>query len=92
MLALGEEGVMPKFMDVHNEMKGIDHENLVKAHKADLDIQMEEQVHFLHAWADPESGKVFCLSEGPSKEAVQRVHEKAGHLADEIYEVPLEAE
>jgi hypothetical protein len=33
---------------------------------------------------------VFCLSTGPSKEAVQRVHDKAGHPADEIYELPVE--
>jgi hypothetical protein len=83
---------MPKFMDVHSEMKGIDQENLVAAHEADLDIESEEEVHFLHAWADPESGKVFCLSEGPNKEAVQRIHAKAGHPTDEIYEVPLEVE
>ena len=49
-----------------------------------------EGVRFLHAWGDPTTGKVFCLSEGPSKEAVSRVHERAGHKADEIYEVPLE--
>jgi hypothetical protein len=38
------------------------------------------------------SGKVFCLSEGPSKEAVLRVHERAGHATSEIYEVPLSVE
>ncbi|WP_205315285.1 nickel-binding protein [Nonomuraea lactucae] len=31
----------------------------------------------VHTWLDPESGKVFCLPTGPSKEAVLRVHEKA---------------
>lgn len=49
-------------------------------------------VHFIKAWADPKSGKVFCLSEGPSKEAVRRVHELAGHAAEEIYEVPVTVE
>ena len=49
-----------------------------------------EGVHFERAWLDPESGMVFCLSTGPSKEAVRRVHEKAGHPADEIYELPVE--
>ena len=33
---------------------------------------------FLKAWADPSTGKVFCLSEGPSKEAVLRVHPTRG--------------
>ncbi|MBS1120098.1 MAG: hypothetical protein H6Q90_2326 [Deltaproteobacteria bacterium] len=81
---------MPKFIDVHTEMKGITGDQLAAAHQADLAIQGEEGVHFLHAWADPTSGKVFCLSEGPSKEAVNRVHERAGHRSEEIYEVPLE--
>ena len=40
----------------------------------------------------PASGKVFCLSSGPSKEAVLRVHEKAGHPTEEIYELPVEVE
>jgi hypothetical protein len=49
-------------------------------------------VHFERAWLDPASGKVFCLSSGPSKEAVLRVHEKAGHPTEEIYELPVEVE
>jgi Nickel responsive protein SCO4226-like len=53
-------------------------------------VEAAEGVHFERAWLDPESGMVFCLSTGPSKEAVRRVHEKAGHPADEIYELPVE--
>ena len=34
----------------------------------------------------------FCLSSGPSKEAVLRVHDKAGHPTSEIYELPVEVE
>ena len=81
-----------RFIDVHTGMKGLDQKGLAEAHKKDLDAQASEGVKFLKAWADPTSGKVFCLSEGPSKDAVQRVHRKAGHAADEIYEVPLEIE
>lgn len=81
-----------RFIDVHTEMKGIDQAGLAMAHQEDLKIESAEGVHFLHAWADPTSGKVFCLSEGPSKEAVLRVHEKAGHPTEEIYEVPIEVE
>jgi len=40
--------------------------------------------------ADPTTGKVFCLSEGPSKEAVMRIHERAGHPTTEVYEIPVE--
>jgi hypothetical protein len=82
---------MPEFMDVHKSMKGVTPEQLREAHNADLAIQDDEKVNFKHAWADPQSGMVFCLSEGPNAEAVQRIHERAGHRADEIYEVPVQA-
>ena len=54
--------------------------------------QGEEGVHFEKAWLDPEAGKVFCLATGPSKESVLRIHERAGHPTNEIYEVPVEVE
>lgn len=47
-------------------------------------------MHFERAWLDPELGKGFCLSSGPSKEAVLRVHDKAGHPTTEIYELPVD--
>ena len=81
---------MPEFMDVHTGMAGVTPEALDEAHRADLAIQDEEGVSFKQAWADPASGMVFCLSEGPSAEAVQRVHERAGHPADNIYPVPVQ--
>ena len=69
---------------------GVTEDQLREAHQRDLDVEAAEGVHFERAWLDPESGMVFCLSTGPSKEAVRRVHEKAGHPADEIYELPVE--
>ncbi|MFE3327596.1 SCO4226 family nickel-binding protein [Streptomyces sp. NPDC059176] len=80
---------MGMYMDVHRGMKGITSEQLQEAHRADLAIEKEEGVHFARAWADPQSGTVYCLSEGPSAEAVQRIHERTGHPADEIHPVPL---
>lgn len=82
---------MPQFMDVHKGMEGITDEALAEAHRADLAIQAEEGVDFKHAWASPETGTVFCLSEAPSREAVRRIHERAGHPTEEIYEVPVQA-
>ena len=84
---------MPLFMDVHSEMKGITKDQLREAHQKDLDLEKAEKgVHFQKAWASPDTGKVFCLSEGPSKEAVLRVHERAGHPTSEIYEIGAAAE
>jgi Protein of unknown function (DUF4242) len=83
---------MPKFMDVHDGFVGVTEDQLREAHNRDLAVEGAEGVHFERAWLDPESGKVFCLSSGPSKEAVLRVHEKAGHPASEIFELPVEVE
>ena len=81
---------MARFIDVHSGFVGVTAEQLKAAHEADLAIEAEEGVHFENAWLDPESGKVFCLSTAPSKEAVQRIHERAGHPTAEVYEVPIE--
>ncbi|MEU4118439.1 SCO4226 family nickel-binding protein [Kitasatospora sp. NPDC028055] len=78
-----------KFMDVHHGMVGITPEQLRAAHAADLAVEGGEGVHFEQAWADPETGTVYCLSEAPSREAVQRVHERTGHPAAEIHSVPF---
>ncbi len=83
---------MAKFMDVHSGFVGVTEGQLREAHERDLAVEQAEGVHFERAWLDPESGKVFCLSTGPSKEAVLRVHDKAGHPTDEIYELPVEVE
>jgi hypothetical protein len=81
---------MAMFMDVHSGFVGVTAEQLREAHERDLAIEREEGVHFEHAWLDPELGKVFCLSNGPSKEAVMRIHERAGHPTAEVYELPVE--
>jgi len=81
---------MPKFMDVHHDMHGVTPEALKEAHQADLDIQDDEGVDFQRAWGDPESGMVWCISEAPSADAVQRIHERTGHPPTEIYPVPVE--
>ena len=81
---------MARFIDVHNGFVGVTAEQLDEAHQADLKIEADEDVHFEKAWLDPESGKVFCLSTAPSKEAVMRIHERAGHPTAEVYEVTVE--
>ncbi len=79
-----------KFMDVHDGFFGVTEAELQAAHDADLAIEAEEGVHFERAWLDPESGKVFCLSTGPSKEAIMRIHQRAGHPTGQVYSLPVE--
>jgi hypothetical protein len=81
---------MARFMDMHHGMVGITPEGLREAHQADVAIQGEEHVDFQHAWADPVSGTVFCISEAPNAEAIRRIHDRTGHPADEVIPVPIE--
>ena len=81
---------MATFMDVHNGFFGVSGEQLAEAHQRDVDIENEEGVKYVHAWLDAESGKVFCLATGPTREAVMRIHERAGHPTPEVYEITAE--
>jgi hypothetical protein len=81
---------MGKFMDVHSGFVGVTADQLREAHDRDLAVERDEGVHFEKAWMDPDLGKVFCLATGPSKEAVMRIHERAGHPTPEVYELTVE--
>jgi Protein of unknown function (DUF4242) len=81
---------MAMFMDVHSGFVGVTAQQLREAHERDLAIEKDEDVHFERAWLDPELGKVFCLSTSPSKEAVMRIHARAGHPTVEVYELTVE--
>lgn len=81
---------MAKFMDVHSGFVGVTAQQLREAHERDLAIEKDEGVHFERAWLDPELGKVFCLATAPTREAVMRIHERAGHPTAEVYELSVE--
>jgi Protein of unknown function (DUF4242) len=81
---------MARFMDVHSGFNGVTEAQLQAAHERDLAIESDEGVHFERAWLDPDAGKVFCLSSGPTKEAIMRIHERAGHPTAEVYELSVE--
>ncbi|NYI06490.1 nickel-binding protein [Allostreptomyces psammosilenae] len=80
---------MPLYMDVHTKIKDLTQEKLAEDHRKDLEYEQAEGVHFKEAWADPETGTCFCLSEAPDQDAVRRVHRRAGHPANEVYPVTL---
>ena len=79
---------MPLFIDLHNDMQGVSREAVCDAHLADVDIQDQHGVKYHKFWVNEEKGFVFCLIEGPSKEACEKVHRMShGHVACEIIEV-----
>ncbi len=78
---------MPLFMDIHRDVEG-SFEDVVEAHKMDLEKQGEYDVEYKNFWVDEDEGTIFCLFEGPSKEAGEHVHREAhGLTAEEIHEV-----
>jgi hypothetical protein len=85
-----QEVAVAKFMDVHSGFVGVTAQQLKEAHERDLATQGEDDVVYERAWMDPVSGKVFCLATGPDRDAVRRVHERAGHPTSEIYELLVE--
>ncbi len=79
---------MPRFLDSHTGVHGVTPEELAELHRQDLATQDKHGVRYLKYWFDPATGRVFCLSEAPSKEAALAVHREAhGQMPDDIFEV-----
>jgi hypothetical protein len=79
---------MPLYMDIHHQVDGLTPEAVADAHRRDLEVQGKYGVNYLKYWFNEDSGKVFCLAEAPTMEAVKAVHREAhGLVADEVIEV-----
>jgi class 3 adenylate cyclase len=75
------------FMDRHLSME-LTPEQLAEAHLLDLEAQDRFGVRYHTYWFDPARQSVFCLAEGPDKDAIEAVHrESHGVIADSIVEV-----
>jgi hypothetical protein len=73
---------------MHSGAYGATPEALVQLHQRDLAVQSKYGVRYIKYWYDAATGKVFCLSEAPSKEAALAVHREAhGEMPDDIFEV-----
>jgi hypothetical protein len=83
---------MSTFIDVHSGFIGVTPTQFREAHERDLAIERDEGVHFERAWLDAETGKAFCLSHAPTREAVMRIHERAGHSTAEVFEISSEVD
>jgi class 3 adenylate cyclase len=81
------EDSVPLFMDRH-DAPGASAQDLAVAHAADVGVQHKHGVRYLTYWFDDDAGSVFCLAEGPSREAVEDVHREAhGLMATSVIEV-----
>jgi class 3 adenylate cyclase len=78
---------VPMYLDRHDAPE-ISPEELAAAHEADLQEQGNLDVCYHTYWFDQQRGSVFCLAEGPSREAVEEVHARAhGAMASSIIEI-----
>lgn len=79
---------MPLYMDLHKGVKGLSKEEVEHSHFKDLEVQDKYGVKYHKFWMNEEAGTIFCLVEGPSKEACCACHQEAhGEIACEIIEV-----
>ncbi len=78
---------MPLYMDRH-QVPGASAEDVAAAHMQDVGVQHRYGVKYLTYWFEEDTGMVFCLADGPNKQAVEDVHREAhGLLATTIIEV-----
>ncbi len=77
------------FLDVHELGPGkVTAAAVAGAHQKDLAVQAKYGVDLKAYWLDEKAGKIFCLAEAPSAEALNHVHRDAhGLLASQIMEV-----
>ena len=82
------------FLDRH-KILGATASAVAAAHVLDLDVQDQYGVRYVTYWFDESEGAVFCLAEGPHRDAVEAVHREAhGLVAENVIEVgegPLNA-
>jgi Protein of unknown function (DUF4242) len=74
----------PLCMDTHFKIDGLTPTDIADAVRFHIDTGKKYGVHWLKAWYDQRSGRLFCLSQSPSPEAHTAVHSEAGLIVDEI--------
>ncbi|MGB5821237.1 MAG: nickel-binding protein [Saonia sp.] len=80
---------MPLYMDIHMvDSENFTVEDVIKAHMGDIAVQEKYGVLQRKYWVNEQDKMVFCLMEGPNKEACHATHEEAhGMTACNIIEV-----
>ena len=74
----GDGGVLLACADLYRSPRvpGATPEAVADAHRLDVAIQKKHGVRYHTYWFDRDHGLVFCLAEGPSREAVEAVHQR----------------
>jgi hypothetical protein len=78
---------MPRFLDAHR-LQGLDEETLRNLQNEPPDEFGIKAVNLMY---NQDEDKFFCLTDGPSKEAIQKHHDKHGFNCEWITEVKTTA-
>lgn len=82
---------MPFYMDTHERVRAATREGVARAYARSLEVQARHSARYVKMWAHHDAddfGRMYCLVEAPSREAVILVHLDAhGMLPNEIHEV-----
>jgi len=72
---------MDYYLDVHELGAGkVTAKDVAGAHKKDLAVQGKYGVNLINYWVDEKDGKVLCLAQAPSAEALINTHKEAHGL------------
>jgi len=75
------------YMDVH-ELGSVTASAVADAHVKDLAVQDKYGVDFISYWVDETNGKVYCLAEAPTPQAISAAHADAhGLVPQQVHEV-----
>ena len=71
---------MPIFMDLHHDLGDVTEDDILAAHRRDLEVQDKHGVQFLTYWFNSPDGDAFCLVSAPTKEAAIACHKESHGL------------
>jgi class 3 adenylate cyclase len=71
---------MPIFMDLHDDLGEVTEEDILAAHRRDLELQDKHGVQFLTYWFNSPDGHAFCLVSAPTKDAAIACHKESHGL------------
>ena len=71
---------MPIFMDLHHDLGDVTEDDILAAHRRDLEVQDKHGVQFLTYWFNSPDGHAFCLVSAPTMEAAIACHKESHGL------------
>ena len=67
-------------MDLHDDLGDVTEEDILAAHRRDLELQEKHGVQFLTYWFNSPDGQAFCLVSAPTKQAAIACHKDSHGL------------